>query len=140
MIDRHHPRIYERLRCFGLCLFTLGVASHNVDNPPAALAAIVVTVLLIVRLKIELDIKRDEEEQSLERKVQRIRQINTIASVPVVVGLMALVRQMASGQVTAPFLNWSGQREIRQMRVSEVTTSSSSSEEQEICTSLRSHS
>jgi hypothetical protein len=28
MIDWHHPRIYERLRCFGLCLFTLGVASH----------------------------------------------------------------------------------------------------------------
>jgi hypothetical protein len=65
MIDWHHPRIYERLRCFGLCLFTLGVASHNVDNPPAALAAIVVTMLLIVRLKIELDIKRDEEEHSL---------------------------------------------------------------------------
>jgi hypothetical protein len=23
MIDWRHPRIYERLRCFGLCLFTL---------------------------------------------------------------------------------------------------------------------
>jgi len=82
MIDWHHPRIYERLRCFGLCLFTLGVASHNVDNPPAALAAIVVTALLIVRLKIELDIKRDEEEYSLERKVHRIRQINTMEWTP----------------------------------------------------------
>ena len=102
MIDWHHPRIYERLRCFGLCLFTLGVASHNADNRPAALAAIVVTMLLVVRLKIELDIKRDEEEHSLERKVHRIQQINTMASVSMFVGLVALVRQMASGEITAP--------------------------------------
>ena len=105
MIDWHHPRIYERFRCFGLCLFTLGVASHNVDNRPAALAAIVVTMLLLVRLKIELDIKRDEEEHSLERKIHRIQQINTMASVSMFAGLMALVRQMASGEITAHFLN-----------------------------------
>jgi hypothetical protein len=105
MIDWHHPRIYERLRCFGLCLFTLGVASHNVDNRPAALAAIVVTILLLVRLKIELDIKRNEEERSLERKIHRIQQINTMASVSMFAGLIALVRQIASGEITAPFLN-----------------------------------
>ena len=105
MIDWHHPRIYERFRCFGLCLFTLGVASHNVDNRPVALAATVVTMLLLVRLKIELDIKHDEEEHSLERKIHCIEQINTMASVSMIVGLMALVRQMASGEITAPFLN-----------------------------------
>jgi archaellum biogenesis protein FlaJ (TadC family) len=86
-------------------IFTLGVASHNVDNRPATLAAIVVTMLLLVRLKIELDIKHDEEEHSLERKIQRIQQINTMASVSMIVGLMALVRQMASGEITSPFLN-----------------------------------
>ena len=107
MIDWHHPRIYERFRCFGLCLFTLGVAAHNVDNRPAALAAIVVTMLLLVRLKIELGIKHDEEQDSLERKVHRIQQINTMASVSMFVGLMALVRQMANGEITSPFLNWS---------------------------------
>jgi hypothetical protein len=52
VIDWHHPRIYERLRCFGLSLFTLGLASHNVVNPPTAVAAIILTVLLVVRLKI----------------------------------------------------------------------------------------
>ena len=117
MIDWHHPRIYERFRCFGLCLFILGIASHSVDNPPAALAALAVTMLLIVRLKIELDIKRDEEEHSLERKVHRIRQINTMASVPVFLGIIALVRQMASGQITASFPI--EVREIRTLRVSE---------------------
>jgi hypothetical protein len=106
MIDWHHPRIYERFRCFGLCLFTLGVAAHNVDNRPAALAAIVVTMLLLVRLKIELGIKHDEEQDSLERKVHRIQQINTMASVSMFVGLMALVRQVANGEITSPFLNW----------------------------------
>ena len=107
MIDWHHPRIYERLRCFGLSLFSLGLASHNVANRPAAIAAIIVTLLFVVRLKIELDISRDEEEHSLERKIHRIQQINTMASVSMFVGLMALVRQMASGEITAPFLNWS---------------------------------
>jgi uncharacterized membrane protein len=98
MIDWHHPRVYERFRCFGLCLFTLGVASRNVDNPSAALAAIVVTMLLVVRLKIELAISRDEEQHSLERKLQRIQRINTIASVSVFVGIMALLRRNASGE------------------------------------------
>src|ERR1700751_5378201 len=102
MIDWHHPRIYERLRCFGLCLFTLGVASHNADNRPAALVAIVVTMLLVFRLKIELDIKRDEEEHSLELKIHRMQQINITASVSMFVGLMALLRQIANGESTAP--------------------------------------
>jgi hypothetical protein len=58
MIDWHHPRIHERLRCFGLTLFTLGVASHNEANPPVAIAAILVATLLVIRLRIELGIGR----------------------------------------------------------------------------------
>ena len=64
-------------------------------------------MLLMVRLKIELDIKRDEEEHSLERKVHRIRQINTIASVPVFVGIMAL--STANG-------GWRGHRTFSQLK------------------------
>jgi hypothetical protein len=103
MIDWHHPRIYERLRCFGLCLFALGIASHNVDNPPAAIAAIVVTMLLVVRLKIELGIHREEEQQSLERKLHRIRRINSIAGIPILFGILAIIRQAASGEDLLPF-------------------------------------
>jgi hypothetical protein len=105
MIDWHHPRIYERLRCFGLCLFTLGVASHSVDNPPAALAASVVTMLVLVRLKIELDIKRNEGEHSLEEKVQGIQRINTMTAVSVFVGIIVLLRRMASGESNATDLD-----------------------------------
>jgi hypothetical protein len=43
----------------------------------------------------------------LERTIHRIEQINTMASVSMIVGLMALVRQMASGEITAPYLNLS---------------------------------
>jgi hypothetical protein len=53
----------------------------------------------------ELDIKHDEEEHSLERKVHRIEQINTMASVSMLVGLVALARQMVSGEITALLLN-----------------------------------
>jgi hypothetical protein len=69
MIDWQHPRIFERLRCFGLSLFSLGLASHDASDPPVAIAAIVVAMLLVLRLKIELDIGREEEESSLERKL-----------------------------------------------------------------------
>jgi hypothetical protein len=93
MIDWHHPRIYERLRCFGLTLFTIGVASHNVANPPVAVAAIVVATLLVVRLRIELEIGRDEEETSLERKLKHIDLINALAIGPAVLGALALLRR-----------------------------------------------
>jgi hypothetical protein len=93
MIDWHHPRIYERLRCFGLTLFTIGVASHNVWNPPVAVAAIIVAILLVVRLRIELEIGRDEEETSLERKLRQIDVINALAIGPAVLGTLALLRR-----------------------------------------------
>jgi hypothetical protein len=96
MIDWHHPRIFERLRCFGLALFTLGVASHNVANPPIAVAAIIVSTLLVIRLKIELEIGRDEDQPTFERKLKNIDLINAVAFVPAVFGAIALLRQ-ASG-------------------------------------------
>jgi hypothetical protein len=95
MIDWHHPRIYERLRCFGLTLFTIGVASHNVANPPVAVAAIVVAILLVVRLRIELEIGQDEEESSLERKLKRIDLINALAIGPALLGALALLRGLS---------------------------------------------
>ena len=95
MIDWHHPRIYERLRCFGLTLFTIGVASHNVANPPVAVAAIVVAILLVIRLRIELEIDRDEEESSLERKLRHIDLINALAIGPAVLGATALLRRVS---------------------------------------------
>ena len=76
MIDWHHPRIYERLRCFGLALFTLGIASHNVDSPAIALAALAVTALLVYRLKLELAIAHNEDEAKLETKLHQIQRIN----------------------------------------------------------------
>ncbi len=90
MIDWHHPRIYERLRCFGLTLFTLGIASHNEAKPPVAIAAILVATLLVVRLRIELGIGRDEERANLERKLRRI------AIVPAALGALALLPRLSN--------------------------------------------
>ena len=95
MIDWHHPRIYERLRCFGLTLFTLGVASHNEANPPVAIAAILVATLLVARLRIELGIGRDEEGTSLERKLRHIGLINALAIVPAALGALALLPRLS---------------------------------------------
>jgi multisubunit Na+/H+ antiporter MnhB subunit len=95
MIDWHHPRVYERLRCFGLTLFTLGVASHNEGNPPVAIAAILVATLLVVRLRIELGIGRDEERCSLERKLRRIDLINALVVVPAALVALALLPRLS---------------------------------------------
>jgi hypothetical protein len=97
MIDWNHPRIYERLRCFGLALFTLGISSHNVDSPAIALAAILVTAMLVYRLKLELAIARNEDEAKLETKLHRIQQINQWMLVPIVVGCLGFMRKAASG-------------------------------------------
>ena len=97
MIDWHHPRIFERLRCFGFSLFTLGLASHNGANPPAAIAAVIVTFLLVMRLKIELDIGRDEGDAPLERKLHRIGQINIAVVAPAAFGVFAMLWKMADG-------------------------------------------
>lgn len=100
MIDWQHPRIFERLRCFGLSLFSLGLASHDASDPPVAIAAIVVAMLLVLRLKIELDIGREEEESSLERKLQHISRINKVAMVPAVAGAIAMLRQITGGEIS----------------------------------------
>jgi len=101
-----HPRIFERLRCLGLCLFATGLAFHNADNPPAALAAIVVTGLLVVRLRIELAIGQNEEESSLERKLHRIHQVNTVILFPVGFGVLAILKKLETGDnITVPFVN-----------------------------------
>jgi Na+/H+ antiporter NhaC len=106
MIDWHHPRIYERLRCFGLCLFAVGLACQNADNLPAAFAAVIVTALLLARLKIELAIAHNEDASSLERKLHRIQQINTAMLVPVIFGVMAILRKLETGDgFTSPFEN-----------------------------------
>ena len=95
MIDWHHPRIYERLRCFGLTLFTLGVTSHNEANPPIAIAGILVATLLVVRLKIELGIGKNEEGSSLERKLRHIDLINALAIVPAALGALELLPRLS---------------------------------------------
>ncbi len=96
MIDWHHPRIFERLRCFGLALFALGVGSHNEASPPVVIAAIIVATLLVLRLKIELEIGRDEDQPTIERKLKHISWINAVAIGPALFGTVTLIRE-ASG-------------------------------------------
>jgi uncharacterized membrane protein SpoIIM required for sporulation len=96
MIDWHHPRIYERLRCFGLALFTAGIASHNVDSPAIAIAALAVTAMLVYRLKLELAIAHDEDEAKLETKLHRIQRINQWMLLPIMLGCLGFMRKAAT--------------------------------------------
>ena len=95
MIGWHHSRIYARLQCFGLVLFTLGMASRNIDRPVIGVAAL--AVLLLYRLKVELAIAGHEEYRKLEAKLQRIEQINRWPMIPITVGLVGFIREAAMG-------------------------------------------
>jgi hypothetical protein len=95
MIGWHHSRIYARLQSFGLVLFTLGMASRNIDRPVIGVAAL--AVLLLYRLKVELAIAGHEEYRKLEAKLQRIEQINRWTMIPITVGLVGFIREAAMG-------------------------------------------
>ena len=97
MIDWHHPRIYARLRCFGLVSFALGVATGNIDSPVIGVTALAVTVLLLYLLKVELAISGHEEYRTLETKLQRIEQINRWSMVPIMIGLVGFIRKATNG-------------------------------------------
>jgi len=49
----------------------------------------------VVRLRIELEIGRDEEETSLERKLRHIDLINALAIGPAVLGALAMLRRLS---------------------------------------------
>jgi hypothetical protein len=97
MIDWHHPRVFERFRCFGLTLFTLGIASHNTDAPVIAVSALAISVLLLYRLKLELEIRRDDDGERLDTAMHKINRVNEWTLVPVLVGAFGVMRRLSDG-------------------------------------------
>ena len=97
MIDWHHPRIYERLRCFGLALFTLGIASHSSDAPVIAISALAISALLLYRLKLELGIGREDDGQQLDTTMHKINRVNQWTMVPILVGAFGVMRRLSDG-------------------------------------------
>jgi hypothetical protein len=97
MIDWHHPRVFERLRCFGLALFTLGIASHNCDAPVIAVSALAISVLLLYRLKLELEIRKDFDGERLDNAVHKIDRVNQWTLVPILVGAFGVMRRLSDG-------------------------------------------
>jgi hypothetical protein len=97
MIDWHHPRVFERSRCIGLALFTLGIASNNTDTPAIAISALAITVLLGYRLKLELEIRRDDDGERLDTVVHKINRVNQWTLVPILVGAFGVMRRLSDG-------------------------------------------
>ena len=97
MIDWHHPRVFERFRCFGLALFTLGIASHNTDAPVIAASALAISVLLLYRLRLELGIGRGDDGEQLDAAMHKINQVNQWTLVPILVGAFGIMRRLSDG-------------------------------------------
>ena len=97
MIDWHHPRVFERFRCFGVALFTLGIASHNAHTPAIAISALAITMLLVYRLILELGIRANDDGEKLDSAVRKINLINQLILVPIFVGTFGVVKKLAEG-------------------------------------------
>ena len=95
MIDWHHPRIYERLRCFGLTLFTLGVASHNEAIRPSRLRPSSWRRSWSSVSDSSSELAGMKSGTSLERKLRRIDLINALAIVPAALGALALLLRLS---------------------------------------------
>jgi uncharacterized membrane protein len=74
----------------------VGIASHNVDSPAIALAALAVTALLVYRLKLELAIAHNEDEAKLETKLHQIQRINRWMLLPMMLGCLGFMRKAAT--------------------------------------------
>ena len=97
MIDWHHPRVFERLRCFGLALSALGIASHSSDAPVIAVSGLAISALLLYRLKLELGIGRDDDGQQLDTAINKINRVNQWTMVPILVGAFGIMRRLSNG-------------------------------------------
>ena len=97
MIDWHHPRVFERLRCFGLALFTLGIALHNSNAPVIAASALAISALLLYRLKLELGIGREDDGQRLDTAMHKINRVNQWMLVPILVGSFGVMKRLSDG-------------------------------------------
>jgi len=97
MIDWHHPRLFERLRCFGLALFTLGIALHNSNAPVVGVSALAISALLLYRLKLELGIGSEDDGQQLDTAMHKINRVNQWTLVPILVGAFGVVRRLSDG-------------------------------------------
>jgi len=97
MIDWHHPRVFERLRCFGLALFTLGIALHNLNAPVIAASALAISALLLYRLKLELGIGMEDDGQRLDTAMHKINRVNQWMLVPILVGSFGVMKRLSHG-------------------------------------------
>jgi hypothetical protein len=97
MIDWHHPRVFERFRCCGLALFTLGIALHNSNAPIVAVSALAISALLLYRLKLELGIGREDDGQRLDTAMHKINRVNQWTLVLILVGAFGVMRRLSDG-------------------------------------------
>ncbi len=67
-----HPRFLQRLQTIGVLLFIAGLTTHVLQYPSLLFAGVLLTILLLVRLLIEVSIRGDETDPVMERKLKQL--------------------------------------------------------------------
>ncbi len=88
-----HPRFFQRLQTLGAVLFVAGLSTHFGRYPSLMTAGILLTLVLLVRLSIELSIDEKEAEQSLERKLKRLSFLNQFSMLIAMFGVVGFMRE-----------------------------------------------
>ena len=96
MIDWHHPRIYARLRCFGLVFFALGIASRQLESPVIAVSPGHLGVASLP-IEVELGISSQEDSQRLDTPMHKINRVNQWMLVPILVGSSGVMKRLSDG-------------------------------------------
>ncbi len=88
-----HPRFLQRLQTLGLVLFVAGLTTHTGRYQSLFAAGILLTLVLLIRLSIELSIGEREPEQTLERKMKQLSFLNQFSMLIATFGVMGLMRE-----------------------------------------------
>lgn len=91
-MNTEHPRFAQRLQTLGAVLFVAGLTTRLGHYQFLTIAGIFLTIVLLVRLSIELSISGKEPGLALERKMKQLSFINQFSMLITVFGLMSFMR------------------------------------------------
>ena len=92
-MNTSHPRYFQRLQTFGAVLFVAGLTTHASRYPSVFAAGLLLTLVLIIRLFIEISIDEEEPEQTLERKMKQLSFLNQFSMLIAMFGVGGFMRE-----------------------------------------------
>ena len=92
-MNTSHPRYFQRLQTLGAVLFVAGLTTHASRYRSVFAAGLLLTIVLLIRLFIEISIDEEEPEQTLERKMKQLSFLNQFSMLIAMFGVVGFMRE-----------------------------------------------